>query len=202
MRIIGITGPSGSGKGVLSKYMADTFGFMVIDADKVYHGIVSSPSDCVKELSLAFGEDVLTDGGGIDRKRLSSKVFGDKNKDNLLLLNKITHKFVIAEINKMLEEYSIQGVEVCVIDAPLLIEAGINEMCDLCLAVIADKNIRAERIARRDGIDIEAAFRRIESQKPDSYYIDSTDKVIYNERGIDEMVAQLNSYLKNRSFIN
>ena len=51
MRIIGITGPSGAGKGAVSAYLANKYGFRIIDADKVYHGIISRPSDFVRELS-------------------------------------------------------------------------------------------------------------------------------------------------------
>lgn len=196
MIIIGITGPSGAGKGAVSAILAEKFGFKVIDADRVYHSIISAPSECVKELASSFGEDVLNEVGGIDRKALSQKVFGDENKDKLLLLNKITHKYVIYEIEKLLVEHKNSGIEVCIIDAPLLIEAGVDKMCDHTVAVIADKELRAKRIADRDGIDENAALLRINSQKPDSFYTDACSFILSNNHCKRELESSVDSCLR------
>ena len=180
MKIIGVTGPSGAGKGAVSEYMMTAHGFKIIDADKVYHDIISAPSDCVSELAENFGKEIINDNGGIDRKTLSKMVFGEENKEKLLLLNKITHKYVVSEINGLIDKYSKEGAEVCVIDAPLLIEAGVDEMCDYVIAVVAPKELRAKRIAARDGIDEEAALLRINSQKPYSFYEEKCDFILQN----------------------
>ena len=201
MRIIGVTGPSGAGKGAVSEYMNIAHGFKVIDADKVYHDIISAPSDCVRELSENFGKDVLNENGGIDRKALSKLVFGEENKDKLLLLNKIAHRYVTYEINKLLKEYSNDGVEVCIIDAPLLIEAGINDICDYVIAVVADKKLRATRISKRDGIDVEAALLRINSQKPDSFYMDNSDWTIPNNLGSKDLRVFVDTLLQCEGLI-
>ena len=197
MIIIGITGPSGAGKGAVSEILARKYGYKVIDADQVYHNIISVPSECVNELVLSFGDDILNEVGGIDRRSLSKKVFGEENKDKLLLLNKITHKYVISEIEKIIEEGKISGVEVCVIDAPLLIEAGVDKICDRVIAVISDKEVRAERIAKRDGIDKEAALLRINSQKSDSFYTDACDFVLSNDLRLQELEVLVDSCLRD-----
>ena len=196
MVILGVTGPSGAGKGAVSEILARKYGYKIIDADKVYHNIISAPSDCVSELVSYFGDDILNEVGGIDRRSLSKKVFGDDNKDKLLLLNKITHKYVISEIEKIACEQKSLGAAVSVIDAPLLIEAGVDNMCDHVISVIADKNIRAERIAKRDGIDKEAALLRINSQKPDSFYIDACDFTLSNNLCLQELETFVDSCLK------
>ena len=196
MIIIGVTGPSGAGKGAVSAILAEKFGFKVIDADRVYHSIISSPSECVKELAVSFGEDVLNEVGGIDRRALSQKVFGDENKDKLLLLNKITHKYVIYEIEKLLVEHRNSGIEVCIIDAPLLIEAGVDKMCDHTVAVIADKELRAKRISDRDGIDENAALLRINSQKSDSFYTDACSFILSNNHCKRELESSVDSCLR------
>ena len=196
MVIIGITGPSGAGKGAVSEILARKYGYKIIDADKVYHNIISAPSDCVSELVESFGDDILNDIGGVDRRSLSKKVFGEENKSKLLLLNKITHKYVISEIDNIIREYKENGVDVCVIDAPLLIEAGVDKMCDHSIAVISDKDIRADRIAERDGIDKEAALLRINSQKSDSFYIDACDFIVPNNRRIQELELIVDSCLR------
>ena len=197
MIIIGITGPSGAGKGAVSEILARKYGYKVIDADQVYHNIISVPSECVNELVLSFGDDILNEVGGINRRSLSKKVFGEENKDKLLLLNKITHKYVISEIEKIIEEGKTSGVKVCVIDAPLLIEAGVDKICDRVIAVISDKEVRAERIAKRDGIDKEAALLRINSQKSDSFYTDACDFVLSNDLRLQELEVLVDSCLRD-----
>lgn len=201
MKIIGVTGPSGAGKGAVSEYMRTAHGFKVIDADKVYHSIVSAPSDCVNELADNFGKEIINCNGGIDRKALSKLVFGEENKDKLLVLNKITHKYVISEINGLLSAYSKEGAEVCVIDAPLLIEAGINEMCDYVIAVVAPKELRAKRIADRDGIDEDAALLRINSQKPNSFYEEKCDFILQNILLLGDIGRLVDTYLRCEGLI-
>ncbi len=197
MIIIGITGPSGSGKGEASKYLSSK-GARIIDADVVYHDVITPPSDCVDELVLNFGKDILTDTGAIDRKRLASLVFGKENKDKLELLNKITHKYVIFRINDIISIYKSQGVGVCVIDAPLLIEADIVKDCNLTVSVLADTNIRTDRIMLRDSIDKSAAERRIMSQKSDSFYIEYTDEIVYNDGDLISLKQQVDTVLAKR----
>ena len=201
MRIIGVTGPSGAGKGAVSEYMMATHDFKVIDADKVYHDIISAPTECVQELADNFGNGILNENGGIDRKALSKLVFGEENKEKLLLLNKITHKYVIFEINKLLRNYSDNGVKICVIDAPLLIEAGIDKTCDFVISVIAEKELRAKRIAARDGIDYESALLRINSQKPDSFYSDACDCLLSNDQSLKELGLLVDKYLRCEGLI-
>lgn len=196
MLIIGVTGPSGAGKGAVSEYMKTAHGFKIIDADRVYHDIISAPSDCVSELSDNFGNEILNENGGIDRKALSKIVFGEENRERLLLLNKITHKYVISEIEKIICNHKSLGAEVCIIDAPLLIEAGVDKMCDHVIAVISDKEIRAERIAKRDGIDKEAALLRINSQKKDSFYADAADFVLQNNLSREALETVVDSCLR------
>ena len=197
MLIIGITGPSGSGKGAVSGYLYSK-GFKVIDADAVYHDIITPPSPCIDELVSVFGKSILLDNGYVDRKALAKLVFGDENKEKLSLLNKITHKYVIDRINEILSDYKSSGATACVIDAPLLIEAGIHKDCDLTISVLSQKNTRIERIMQRDGIDRQAAERRINSQRPDEFYKDNTDETLYNDGDLDSLFANVDSILQKR----
>ncbi len=194
MFVIGITGPSGAGKGAVSEYLISQ-NVNVIDADVVYHEVISPPSDCLDELVDHFGRQILDDSGALDRAALAKLVFGEENREKLELLNKITHKYVVARIRGLLTELSVAGAKACAIDAPLLIEAGLTSDCDLTVAVLADKQIRSERIAKRDRIDISSAMARINSQKPDEYYVQGSDKVLYNNGDLDELYEQLEKVL-------
>lgn len=197
MLTIGITGPSGSGKGEVSKYLASK-GARIIDADEVYHDVITPPSACIVELSESFGKVILTDSGAIDRKILASLVFGEENKEKLEILNKITHKYVISRINDIILDYKRQGASVCVIDAPLLIEANIVKDCDLTVSVLADESVRTDRIMLRDSIDRSAAEKRIKSQKPDSFYVEHTDETVYNNGDLTHLNQQVDTILSKR----
>ncbi len=200
MIVIGITGPSGAGKGVVSKYLREQ-GIHVIDADAVYHDCITPPSDCLDELVRNFGRRILTGDGSLNRPALAAIVFGEQNKEKLLLLNQITHKYVLAKIKKTVSGLRAVGAEACAIDAPLLIESGLDQDCDFVLSVLAGADKRAERIAKRDSIDMEAAFKRINSQKPDDFYKESSDIVLYNDGEIEALLFDLNRYLKERGVI-
>lgn len=197
MFIIGITGPSGSGKGEISKYLSSK-GAKIIDADEVYHDVITPPSDCIDELVSNFGKEILTDTGAINRKNLALIVFGEENKEKLERLNKITHKYVIERINDIIFDCQNRGVDVCVIDAPLLIEAGIHKDCNFTMSALAQKDVRIERIMQRDGIDRLAANHRINSQKSDDFYKDNTDEVVYNDGDLSSLVQNIESILQKR----
>lgn len=186
MRVFGLTGPSGSGKSLVARLLCE-YGFEHIDADAVYHNLLIPPSECLDELTREFGEGILNAGGMLDRKKLASIVFADGNQDKLEKLNRITHKYVHARIRLIMRHLEINGAVGCVIDAPLLFEAGVDRDCELVISVLADKTIRAERICARDGISYERAMARISSQKSDDFYVSRSEEVIYNNGDIEDV---------------
>lgn len=179
MKIIGITGPSGSGKGFLSAELA-TLGYVHADADKIYHRLLSESEELRSELVCAFGADIEKDGV-IDRKALGNKVFGKKNARKLQLLNKITHKYVCREYVKIILSLKAEKTRGLIIDAPLLIEARLHKLCDTNIFVIAGRETRIERIMARDGIDRAAAERRIDSQKDVSFYAKHCEHIFISD---------------------
>ena len=197
MFVIGITGPSGAGKGVLSNILS-SLGMLVIDADNVYKDIIAPPSRCLDELVCTFGSEILNIDGSLDRKSLAKLVFGEENHDKLLLLNTITHKYVVQNIRETVEACRLHGEKACVIDAPLLIEAGLCSDCNVTIAVLADKAVRQERIVSRDGIPLEAAMSRINSQKDDEFYTSNTDHTIYNDADIETLKSKVIKILQDR----
>ena len=200
MVTIGLTGPSGAGKGVVSDIMRQ-MGFQVIDADKVYHDIILPPSECLNELVLNFGNSILSFDGMLDRSALASIVFSDNGADKLELLNSITHKYVVNKIRGMIYCTCSVMPSACVIDAPLLIESGLNRDCLFTIGILADKEKRAERIAVRDGISKERALARIDSQKNNEFYISECDYIVYNDSDIGTLRENVISILKNRRII-
>lgn len=178
MKIIGLCGGSGAGKGyVCEKFKAYNFG--VIDTDKVYHNLISHKSDCYLDLVREFGEDIAV-SGKIDRTRLSQIVFTDKTGERLERLNEITHRHILERVRELLLDFKRAGTPAVLVDAPLLFESGFDKECDAVIGVLADREIRIKRITARDKISEGAAVQRIERQKSDGFITAHSDFIIVN----------------------
>lgn len=184
MLVIGLTGPSGAGKGEVSRMLL-ALGIPVINADEVYHALLVPPSPCLDAIASAFGKQVLRTDGTLDRKALSAIVFSDAAQ--LQSLNRITHGFVMERIRRELEVLRKKGYAAAAIDAPQLFEAGADADCEITLAVLADRELRLHRIMQRDGLDAESAARRVDAQRSDDFFRRHADYVLENN-GSPEML--------------
>ena len=184
MKIIGLTGPSGAGK----SYVASVFsanGAACINADAAARKAVVKGSGCLELLKKSFGDDILMTDGNLDRAVLAKRAFS--SKQNTELLNSITHPFIIDIILKELTFHRNNGADIAVIDAPQLFEADLGVVCDITVGVLAEKNIRINRIMKRDGIAIDAANLRIAASFSDDYFKENCDIIIYNNGNIEEL---------------
>lgn len=188
MLLIGLTGPTGAGKGEVAKIFA-SYGLPVINADEVYHTLITPPSSCLRELMLAFGKEILHDDGTLNRQILGAIVFSDPAA--LERLNGITHRYVMEEVRRRVELLRRREIPAAVFDAPQLFEAGAQTICGAVVSVLADRALRLERIVARDGITPEAAMRRITSQKSDEYFKTHSDYIIENNGSADLLPAEV-----------
>lgn len=196
MKIIGLTGPSGAGKGTLGACF-EACGVPVIDTDRVYHDLLVPPSACLDELVSAFGSHILSSDGTLDRTALAALVFaeGDEASERHAILNRITHRHVIQKADEMLEQFRRAGKSAAVIDAPLLIEAGMDRDCDIVVAVLADRAVRLERLMARDGKGRDVLLARIEAQPSDAFYRAHADLVIENNGDASALLAAADDVL-------
>ncbi|MDP4108474.1 MAG: dephospho-CoA kinase [Bacillota bacterium] len=185
MKVIGLTGKSGSGKSTVASVFKKN-GAAVIDADLVYHELCASSDEMKRELCRRFG-DVLGDNSEVDRKKLASIVFNDK--EALSDLNGIAHRYVLREINKSLASLSGSGVSCAVIDAPLLFESAADKLCDVTVGIIALKPDMVNRIALRDGISGEDIRMRLNVQPDDEFYIRNCNHIVENHGSLTELSA-------------
>ena len=193
MRLLGLTGPSGGGKSTVSAFLEQK-GIPVINADMVYRQLLIPPSPCLDDLTQRFGQGILTESGELNRKALAAIVFSDA--DALSDLNRISHGHIMAEVERHIKELEKQGVSLAIFDAPQLFEAGAERLCDLVVSVLAPLPLRLERIMRRDGIDKEAAMRRIQSQYDDEFFIAHSDVIIQNSSDLSALEPQLQELLQ------
>ena len=161
--VLGLCGRSGSGKGFVCQAFA-SLGVAFVDTDAVYRVIIGDVnSPCVKELVREFGNTVVN-SRGVDKKALSEIVFSDNSK--LERLNLVTHKYIYEATFRLVEEYEKNGADTVIIDAPVLFESGFYKFCDYCICVTCSDETCIKRITERDGIDADAAKKRLASQLP------------------------------------
>ena len=182
MKIIGLCGGSGSGKSLVCSIFNE-FGICSIDADKVYHDLISSDSECSRELISVFGDSISL-SPGIDRRRLREIVFS--SNDKLKLLNEITHKHILSQTRKLISDIEhTTNNRAVIFDAPLLFESGFDMECDVTVCVIADEETRIERIIERDSITKEAAKSRIKAQISNEELMQKCDFTIINDSTVN-----------------
>lgn len=170
--VIGLTGPTGAGKSSVTT-VAEELGFKVVDCDKLARVAAEKGSAGHSALTITFGHEILNHDGTINRKKLAEIAFS--TPENTELLNKTLLPHIM-----MLVRAEITGDRV-LLDAPTLFESGADSLCDEVIAVISDEKTRLARIMARDGIDESAAALRIKAGKPDEFYIEKTDNIVYND---------------------
>jgi len=179
MIVIGLTGNSGSGKSVVSNIIKKNNAY-IIDADKIAHNIMKKGQSAYNEIVREFGNEILYKDKKINRKALASIVFN--NREKLIKLNKITHKYILKAIIKKISSIKRKhkSFSYIVIDAPLLIETGLNKKCNVIWIVNADIEKRIERVIKRDNISREKAIERFKNQTPFEELKKFTDVIIEN----------------------
>lgn len=196
MLVVGLTGGSGCGKNEVAKILLDR-GIATIDTDGVYHNLVSSDSECTRELAREFGEDILAEDGSLLRSRLAEIVFAadDLRSSRLKRLGDITHRYIKVETEAFLKKEAEKGARFAVIDAPVLFESGFSSLCDTTLAVLASQKTRLMRIMARDAIGEDRAMARLMAQPSDEFYIEKADFTIYNDGDLDALKKEVDRWL-------
>jgi dephospho-CoA kinase len=186
MLLVGLTGGIASGKSTVSAMLAER-GAEVIDADHIARQVVMPGMPAWCKLRDHFGPGVLHPDGQLDRQALADIVFADKSK--LALLNEITHPAIFARIADRLEAHHGQDV-VVVLDAALLIEAGLAEGVDVVIVVHSPREIQVERLAAK-GVGSQDARNRIASQLEPEKRLASADIVIDNGGSLEDLGRQV-----------
>lgn len=191
--IIGITGPSGAGKTSISKLLKQKLSADIINADEIVKEMSVSGTEYFKEIVKTFGEDILLDNGEIDKTKLANIIFTDGSKREML--NSLTFKHIVEEIKR---KVNLNENEIVIIDAPLLIESKLHEMCDVVISVIADKDLKLKRIRKRDNIDESTALKRIEAQPKNEFYIKKSNLVIINNKAnLENQIGDIKNLIES-----
>lgn len=185
MLVIGLTGPTGAGKGCVATLFA-SYGLPILDADAIYHELLLPPSACLDALTARFGKEILNTDGTLNRRALGAIVFS--SEPDLADLNRIAHRYVMEEVRRRLDKLRATGTLAAVLDAPQLFEAGAENDCNIIVSVLADPSLRIERIMRRDGIDQATAKKRMDAQYGDSFFRAHSDYIIENNGTPEQLI--------------
>ncbi|WP_330350121.1 dephospho-CoA kinase [Streptomyces sp. NBC_00582] len=156
---VGLTGGIGAGKSEVSRLLVER-GAVLIDADRIAREVVAPGTPGLAAVVDAFGEEVLTADGALDRPRLGSIVFADPEK--LAALNAIVHPLVGARSREL--ESAAPEDAVVVHDVPLLTENGLAPLYDLVIVVDAAPETQLDRLVRLRGMTEQDARARMAAQ--------------------------------------
>lgn len=194
MRIIGLTGGTGSGKSTVSAYLKKR-GCCIIDADEIARQLTSPGGEALDPIREKFGDYVFYDNGILDRKKLGNIVFNDEEK--LKILEEITTKIVIRKITDKIHQMKESGYEgIVILDAPLLFEFGMEGLADENWLVICDRERRIKRLENRDGLSRREITDRMANQLSDEKKMDMADQSIDNSGSIDDLYCKIDQLIE------
>ncbi|MFI6351762.1 dephospho-CoA kinase [Streptomyces sp. NPDC050743] len=179
---VGLTGGIGAGKSEVSRLLVE-HGAVLIDADRIAREVVAPGTPGLAAVVEAFGEDVLTADGSLDRPKLGSIVFADPEK--LAVLNSIVHPLVGARSRELEEAAAADAVVIH--DVPLLTENGLAPLYDLVIVVDASPETQLDRLVRLRGMTEEDARARMAAQATREQRRRIADIVIDNDVPLDAL---------------
>jgi dephospho-CoA kinase len=185
--VIGLTGSFGSGKSTAARFFKAR-GAEIIDADKIAHTLLDKPSNVSLKVLSCFGTGYLGRGKRIDRNKLATLVFNNKAK--LLRLNAIVHPEVRRRIKNAIAS---SRRKIVVVDAPLLIEAGLAALVDVFIVVTIDRKLQLKRLLIRSGLKKEDIEKRIKAQMRQKAKVRWADFIIDNSGTIARTKRQVKS---------
>ena len=194
MRVIGLTGGIACGKSNVSETLRD-LGAVIIDGDVLSRELTAPGGEALPAIRARFGDGVFHEDGTLNRRGLGAVIFG--NDEARLALDHIMQPLLWALIRRRMEEARAAGSAICVLDMPLLYEAGLDALCDTVWCVYIPEETQIERLMARDGFTREEALSRLRSQMPAKekaekaqVVIDTSGSISYTKAMLPELYAR------------
>ena len=193
---VGLTGGVSCGKTTVAQMLAQR-GAHVVLADEVAHQLMQPGEPVYYEVVRHFGPDIVGVDGAIDRKKLAEAAFGAGRIEEL---NRIVHPAVIAHQDAWMKEMAAKDPDgITVVEAALMLEAGVGKRFDKLVVVTSTLPQKIERFARRHNLDLAAAerevTRRMAAQLPDEEKVRVADYVIDNSGPLGELEAKVDTLM-------
>lgn len=197
MKVIGLTGGIASGKSTVAQFLRE-LGAVTIDADKLWHEALGADSGLRQKIVAAFGKGIVSSKREIDRRKLGEIVFN--NPEALARLDNIMQPWMYQAVKARIEDYRRRGVEVVVLELPLLVEvplsmkAGqptLSDEMDEVWVTVAPEAIVLKRLKDKSGLSQAEARARIRSQLPSEEKLKHADVVIDTDCTLGELKAKV-----------
>lgn len=191
---VGLTGGIATGKSSVGKMFAE-LGVHTIDADEIAHDLMRPGEKVYDEVLHRFGPEVLNPDKTVNRTRLAELAF-DQKRPRIYELNSIVHPGVIQRYEKWMDEIGAREPDAIVmLEAALLLEAGLRRRFDRVIVVSCKPQQRIERWEKRLQVDSDTArkevTRRMMAQAPDEAKIQAADFVIDNSGSVEDTRKQV-----------
>lgn len=198
MRLIGITGGVGAGKTEILQYIKKHYKCEIYLADQVAHEVQAPGGICYEQLIALMGKDILKEDGSIDRAKMASRIFLEK--ELLLKVNALVHPAVQKYLlHKVEEAKKNPEIELFFIEAALLIETGYKEIVDELWYIYADEEARRRRLEANRGYTPLKISQIMEKQLSEEAFRSACDFTIDNSGALEKTFAQIDDRLKNFS---
>ena len=170
----------------------------MINADQIVKELSKCGEQYYKDIVKQFGKEILLENKEINRPKLAQIIFN--NTQRRKELNKLTSMHIARKIQ---EEAIKEEQRLTIIDAPLLIETKLNEICDIVVSVIASESTKIKRICKRDSIDEKTAKQRLKSQLAEYIYIENSNYILTNDKAnLEKEAKEFSEILNNQNLFN
>lgn len=187
MLLVGLTGGIGSGKSTVARLL-ERRGAAVIDADQLAREAVAKGTPGFERVVDAFGPDVVTPEGELDRPALAARIFSDPTQK--ATLEAIVHPEVARRFSDQVEAFRATD-RIVVYVTPLLVELGLAPAFDVVVVVTASPHLRVSRVASDRGLSPDEVRGRLAVQATDEQRAEVADVLIDNDGSLAELEPQV-----------
>ena len=145
--VIGLLGGVAAGKSAVAARFAE-LGCAVVDADRIAHELLREP-EVRQAIRDRFGEGVFDASGEVDRRLLAAQAFA--GREGLEALEAVVHPETCRRVEQAVAEARRKPVPAVILDAPLILEKGLDRLCDHLVYISAPEQIRLSRAERTRG---------------------------------------------------
>ncbi len=194
MLVIGLTGGVGAGKSTVMQLLQKQYGAYLIEADAVGRRLMKKGGMTYQRILEVFGTDILDETGEIHRGSLAAAAFG--TEEATLQLNACTHPYIKEAIANEISEVRQSGEhDLLILEAAILAQGGLTELCDAIWYVSVPWEVRRQRIMDTRGYSAERAEDIMKRQPAEEAYFALADRVIYNNCSLEKTAEQVKEFL-------
>jgi dephospho-CoA kinase len=196
MKVIGLTGGIGSGKSLVANILRDKYKAYILDTDSIAKAQMEPGGASYEEVVNYIGESILETDGRINRSKLASIIFDDKDKR--LKINEITHPKVLEQVKAEIQAVRDSGtVPYLLVETALMMEAGYDYICDEVWYVYASEEERRERLKRDRSYTDEKINSIFQNQSKEEAFRKTFSKVVENVGDIRLLEEQVDAFINN-----